>query len=625
MRLKIKVRTSLLVGGYSSKVFIDRVTARSPNGMPVIPASAIKGALRIELERILRAVNQPVCDSSSPDSMCQDEGKLCPACILFGGLYSEGKLRFYDAKIEDQKWEKFFEKGGYTSRAGIGVSRKVGTVKEDFLYEKEIIEPFAETEFNAKIEVLQGLTQNEIKYLKAAVKALDAIGGEKTRGLGWIEAILENEVTAKRTSPISSALTSNTILVKIIPKEPIRISFTKTTAYFYETLDYIPGSAFRGAIAKCIGESKGYNDSTFLDIFIKAPAIFTNSYPSGRDITKRGLPKPIPLSAKTCKTYPGFEIAIDKPKEERRHGYKDVLITDFLTRLFYEELGISIPLKEKCEYCPSSLKELPGYYISPVLRAEEPPRQIMTRIAINRKLSTTKEGVLYSYEAIEPIFEKKSVQPIIFIGLIKTGKGSMNFKDALAKISEIELGGRRNVGFGKAEIRFEEFTLDSRNEFQERLEALNQKVGELGLHLLKALGVKAPSLKDRFEKLDMGKLSEAGEFYFTVTLTSDFIPPEPDFKEFLEKILGGEIRLKGCFINSHRVGGWNDDLKIQKDLYMAISKGGALVFSASSTDLNNFLGKVVNLNQSGIGLRASEGFGQFSFCDEFHYQKVFQK
>ena len=625
MKLKIKVTTSLLVGGYSGKIFIDRITARSPNGTPIVPASVIKGALRIELERILRAVNQPVCDASSPDSMCQDQEKLCPACILFGGLYSEGKLRFYDAKIEDQRWKEFFGKGGYSSRAGIGVSRKMGTVKEDFLYEKEITEPFAEIEFNAKVEVLQGLTQNEIKYFKAAVKALDAIGGEKTRGLGWIEATLENNVTAERTTPLSPALTLNTILAKMIPKEPIRISLTKTTAYFYETLDYIPGSAFRGAIAKSIGGSKGYNDSAFRDIFIKAPVIFTNSYPSGRDVTQRGLPKPIPLSARTCKTYPGFAIAIDKLKEDRSHGYKDVLITDLLARLFFEELGIRIPLKEKCEYCSSGLKEFSGYYISPVLPAEEPPRQIMTRIAINRKLNTTREGVLYSYEAIEPIFEKKTVQPIIFVGLIRMRRDSKNFKDALTKISEIELGGRRNVGFGKTTVRFEDFALDSTNEFQQRLESLNQRVGELGLDLLEVLGVEVPSLRNRFEKLNRGSLSESDEFYFAIALTSDLIPPQPDSKEFLEKTLGDKVVLKGCFINSHRVGGWNDDLKIQKDLSMAISKGSALAFSASSTDMNNLLAKVVNLSQSGIGLRTSEGFGQFSFCDELHYQKVFQK
>ena len=635
MRLKIKVKTSLLVGGYSSKVFIDKVTARNPGGIPIIPASAIKGALRIELERILRAINEKkVCDSSSPDSMCQDEKELCMACTLFGGIYNEGKLRFPDAKIEDENWQKFFEKGGYTSRAGIGVSRGIGTVKENLLFDKEIIEPFAEDEqgknieFHANVEVLaQGLTLNEIKYLNAAVKALDAIGGEKSRGLGWVEVVLEDvETSSKGTPSESSALTSDTILVKVIPREPIRTSFTKTTSYFYETLGYIPGSALRGAIAKCISKTKGCDCDTFINTFLKTPVIFSNLYPVGRDITKREPPKPIPLSARTCKTYPGFEI-LDKP-EEKIHGYKDILIMDFLTKLFFEELGIFIPLKEGCEYClkekrESGLKELLGYYISPVLQAEEPPRQVMTRIAINRKLNTTKEGVLYSYEAIEPIFKDGKIKEVIFAGLIKISEDSVEFKENLAKIREIKLGGRRNVGFGKVEIRFEDFTPDSENELRGRLTALNEKIGELGLSLLKILGIEAHSLEDRFEKRKEGKLSEADEFYFTVTLTSDFIPPEPDFKGFLEKTLGDEVRLRGCFINTHRVGGWNDAIKRQKDLCLAISKGSALIFSIPSAELNNLLDKIVNLQQTGIGLRNFEGFGQFSFCDEIHYRKVF--
>jgi len=627
MKLRIKLKTSLLIGGYSSKAFIDKITARTPNGIPIIPASVIKGALRIEFERILRAIGQQFCDSSSPDSMCHDEERLCLACTLFGGIYNEGKLRFHDAKIEVENWQEFFKKRGYTSRAGIGVSRKIGTVKEDLLFEKEIIEPFAKTDFYAQIEVIQNLTQEEMKYLRAAVKALDAIGGERSRGLGWIEAVLEeDETSAERTSSKSSSLGSNTILVKIIPKEPIRTSFTKTTAYFYETLGYIPGSALRGAIAKHIGKTEGYNSDIFLNTFLKAPVIFTNLYPLGRDITKREPPKPIPLSARTCKTYPGFEIeaSLDKPEEERKHGYKDILIIDFLTRLFFEELGIPIPLEEKCEYCPHGLKELIGYYINPALKAEEPPSQVMTRIAINRKLNTTKEGVLYSYEAIEPIFEGKKINELIFASLIKIPEGSINFKDALTEIEELELGGRRNVGFGKVEIRFEDFALDSKDELQKRLTALNQKIGELGLSLLKVLGMEASSLKDRLEKLNKGKLLEANEFYFTITLTSDFIPPETDFKGFLEKTFGDGVRVRRCFIDTHRVGGWNDAIKIQRDLYLAISKGSTFIFSIPSAELNNILDKVFNLQQRGIGFRAFEGYGQFSFCDEVHYQRVFQ-
>jgi CRISPR/Cas system CSM-associated protein Csm3 (group 7 of RAMP superfamily) len=265
MKLRIRLKTSPSIGGYSSEVFIDKVTARNSLGIPIIPASAIKEALRIEFERLLRAVDIYVCDSSTPETMCTNENNLCLACKLFGGIYNQGKLRFSDAVIEDGKWEEFFkEKKGYTTRAGIDVSRKIGTVKENMLFDKEIMEPFMENvEFCAAIEHVESLTSEEEEYLKCAVKSLDAIGGEKARELGWIEANIEDDNSPSQTSNKLNP-NSNTLLVKLIPKKPIRTSFAKTSTYFYETLSYIPGPTIRGAIAQYVGNKYGYGDSKFI-------------------------------------------------------------------------------------------------------------------------------------------------------------------------------------------------------------------------------------------------------------------------------------------------------------------------------------------------------------------------
>lgn len=630
MKLKIRLKTSPSIGGYSSEVFIDKVTARNSLGIPIIPASAIKGALRIEFERLLKSVAIPrICNSSTPETMCRNEDNLCLACKLFGGIYNQGKLRFFDAVIEDEKWEEFFkEKQGYTTRIGIGVSRKIGIVKEKMLFNKKIVEPFIkEIEFYATIESMESLTPEEMKYLRGSVKSLDAIGGEKARGLGWIEVSIEDDNPSSQTSNKLN-LNSNTLLVKLVPKEPIRISFTKTSSYFYETLGYIPGSTIRGAIAKYIGNKYVYRDNKFIQFFLKQPVIFCNLYPSGRDIRSRGMAKPIPLSARNCKTYPGFKVYMpdECPEEEKRHGSKDILIMSFLTKLISEEIGASLPLKEKCDHCRSSLKNLSGFYIIYSSEIKEPPRQVMTRIAINRKLSTTKEGVLYSYEAIEPIFNPytKKREPLIFSGLIKIPKNSNGLKEILSEIKEIQVGGRKNVGFGKAEIQFEDYIGDSKETLRKRLIELNQKIGELGNELSNLLGLSSSKLKNKFEELTKGNISEADKVYFTVTLISDLIFPEPDFKSFIEIQFGAGVELKECFLDTHRVGGWNTAISIQKELHTALSRGSTLIFSIPSNEIENLIDKVSELNQRGIGLQTFEGFGQFSFCDEFHYKKIFQ-
>jgi CRISPR-associated protein Csx10 len=630
MKLRIKLKTSPSIGGYSSEVFIDKVSARNSLGIPIIPASAIKGALRIEFERLLRSVAIPrICDSSTPETMCRNEDNLCLACKLFGGIYNQAKLRFSDAVIEDEKWEEFFrEKKGYTTRAGIGISRKVGTIKENMLFDKKIIEPFIESiEFCVAIEHAESLTSEEEKYLKCAVRSLGAIGGEKARGLGWIEASIEDDNPSSQTSNKLN-FNSNTLLVKLVPKEPIRINFTKTSAYFYETLGYIPGSTIRGAIAKYIGNKYGYRDNKFIQFFLKQPVIFCNLYPSGRDIRSRGMAKPIPLSARTCKTYLGFEVYMpdECPEEEKRHGSKDILIMSFLTKLISEEIGISLPLKEKCDHCEGSLKNLSGFYIIYSSEIKAPPRQVMTRIAINRKLSTTREGALYSYEAIEPIFNPytKRREPLIFSGLMKIPENSNGVKGILSEIKEIQVGGRKNVGFGKAEIQFEDYIGDSKETLRKRLIELNQKIGKLGKELTGLLGLSSSKLEERFRKLVEGNLSEVGGIYFTITLTSDLIFPEPDFNSFIERQFGSGVELKECFLDTHRVGGWNTAVNIQKELYTAVSMGSTLIFSILSNEIENLIDKVSELNQRGIGLQTFEGFGQFSFCDEFHYKKIFQ-
>jgi hypothetical protein len=188
----------------------------------------------------------------------------------------------------------------------------------------------------------------------------------------------------------------------------------------------------------------------------------------------------------------------------------------------------------------------------------------MTRIAINRKLSTKKEGALYSYEAIEPIFNPytKKKEPLFFSGLIKIPENSNGLKEILSEIKEIQVGGRKNVGFGEAEIQFEDYIRDSKETLRKRLIELNQEIRKLGNELTGLLGLSLSQLKKRFRELVKGNLSEAGEVYFIITLTSDLILPEPDF--------GSIVKLKECFLDTHRVSGWNTAVNIQKELYTLI-------------------------------------------------------
>ncbi len=95
---------SPLIGGYSAvPTGLHAVSAQDHNGHPVIPATAIRGALRESLESLLRGAKQPAC--SGGDGLLlgqapvdkQERGPInaniqdetisvcrCKACLLFG-------------------------------------------------------------------------------------------------------------------------------------------------------------------------------------------------------------------------------------------------------------------------------------------------------------------------------------------------------------------------------------------------------------------------------------------------------------------------------------------------------------------------------------------------------------
>src|SRR2546427_11543877 len=108
----ITLQTALCVGSTAGplRIGIDRVTAKcivkdSPPTTPIIPASTMKGKLRWECERILRALGHDVCRSPRSDLMCphyllSSPGTThCPVCVLFGCPGLESPLRFHDAEL----------------------------------------------------------------------------------------------------------------------------------------------------------------------------------------------------------------------------------------------------------------------------------------------------------------------------------------------------------------------------------------------------------------------------------------------------------------------------------------------------------------------------------------------
>jgi len=620
LRLTLQVKGSLLIGGQTFPVLVDVATARGPDGIPLIPASAIKGALRIEFERLAR-LKYRVCDVST--EACGSSGS-CIACSVFGSPGLEGKLRFQDARLRADLWKIFSKKegdearkptsSGYATRPGVAISRKRKAAVEHMLFNAETIAQFIpDCVFEADVEVLRDLADEEEKLLRMAVYYLEAIGADKSRGLGHLVASVKPEpqsagVDEKLNSP-SQQGPSGSLKLTLILQEYVRVSGVKAKNNFMDSLEFIPGSSVRGAIARSFADSHG-NNWTHPDVrqaFLGEPALFSEFYPTGALVSS----KPIPLSARTCKTYPGIIVKFESGKRPS-HGTKDTLIAATVAKKL-REAGMPAVVDDVCKYCeqsgsPSPLKPIRGFYLGDSV--VEPSHRMNTKTAINRSRMTSAEEQLYSYELIDTMLEADESNRIRFVGTVTELTHELESHLRALNGQSLLIGGARYRGFGKMKLRVEDLSKDideDRQKWEERMERLTETIREP----LVAAGLAVKCLS-----------------FFSLTLLSDLILPPDNWEEQLVgkvrdalRIADRELRLEKAVSETGCRSGFSDALGMRKDLFPVIRRGSAFVFSCSADSKENILKNLPDLLRKGIGARREEGFGRVSFCDPFHIDR----
>lgn len=145
---------------------------------PAIPATSLKGVLRYHAEAVLRAKGIDICEAPRPDRMCPRPGKSnCKICEVFGSPRIKSRLVFQD----------IFLNSDVDTRMGVGIERRRKTSKEDHLFSFEV---GYEKQFSTKIKGVFRLSDDAMKacaLLLAGAKVGFALGGAKSRGLGWMK------------------------------------------------------------------------------------------------------------------------------------------------------------------------------------------------------------------------------------------------------------------------------------------------------------------------------------------------------------------------------------------------------------------------------------------------------
>jgi len=209
----LEMQTALSVGARLSlePTGTDLTVVKGPDGLPFIPGSSIKGAVRSQAERILRALSRKpnlwACDPFADPCVSgtrkaelwqQAEGQYrqradilfaqwvwkesCTACRLFGSPWFAGRLAFKDAYLVNAGDLPVVAQ----IRDGVGIDRDLGAARSGIKYDFETVVPGA----RFGIEILaENLEDWEAGFLLAVLRLWEegalSLGGKVTRGPGW--------------------------------------------------------------------------------------------------------------------------------------------------------------------------------------------------------------------------------------------------------------------------------------------------------------------------------------------------------------------------------------------------------------------------------------------------------
>lgn len=385
-------------------------------------------------------------------------------------------------------------------------------------------------------------------------------------------------------------------------KSPVAVSeWHRVQGDVAGALDYIPGSALRGALAAAYLAETGDDEKSdfFKQVFLSGESRFGNLYPNG------GFP--IPLTALTCRLTPGFIT-------DGGHGVFDSL----LKLLLGNGEAHCIQHGETAEV---DLGRFTGFYVkrNGSFRKASAPKRIIARTALDQSHGTSKHGMLYAMEAVE--------EGTVFIGYVKIKRENWEklvgtFPCAIENGRTDDL--KRVLSIGSARTRgLGEISLIEWREIKD----------------VSIYGRDPENLEVRFDKfnemLRKSLPTENDTFYFTIGLDSDLLLLDDHMRSMTylaPEVLASGLRDSNeskailnaicvASVSSYRtVIGWNQKIGLPKANQVAISKGSVFLYKACGVKKENLLPALRALELEGVGERKNEGFGGIVVCDPFHVE-----
>ena len=359
------------------------------------------------------------------------------------------------------------------------------------------------------------------------------------------------------------------------------------------TMDHLPGSTLRGAIAaQYLRQGGAVSDADFQRCFIHDPICFPNLLPSDApDI----IPSVLPLTSYSCKRKSGF-------KAQGGHGVFDTLIPTSYSRMLNKpvtDTGVWT-----CAVCSQDKKPFTGYWNNDIRNPEKYRVSICYKrhTGIDRLTGTVANSIFYTTQAISDrrITEVDLVDQYLAGGAYLSDDQLVALKRILSD-GHLYAGADKTRGYGMLTLEMKEaeepkVDINQWNSaFHARYKSLFKEDAPAGIYFSVKME-SAAILVDHLLRPD-----------------SSIKFPDPDVEPILQVTKAQNIR------------GWNTVWGLPKPDDGAISLGSVYLFRCKKDGPEN----IVNINEylsnlvvSGIGLRREEGFGRISICDCIHVEEV---
>ena len=598
-RLTAKVDTALCIGDSGSNdTGADKATVKTTDSKLYIPASTLKGIWRHACEAIAQGKGDHVCNSPRAENMCTSN--YCVICQIFGSPTLESRIY-----ISDLTPTTDFGEEATVNRSGVTINRNRRVAEDQRLYFTETSIPNAEFEFSGDVSLSNDITDEQMQLLTAGLNYIHAIGSGKTRGLGWINITKQDHTPEPQTanSIKINADGFTELSLEVTLESPILTGGRKPTGKAVEALNYIRGGLIRGALANELLAALENNkpDADFHKLFTEDDTgIFRNCIPASRLL---------PATAVGCKDTPGF-IA------DGKHGVFDTLIE----RIISEKADCLY--QPNCPYpkCGGRIEAQSGFYEAKNGSHKEKRinTRLLTRVAINRHRKVAEDELLYHLTAIDPIIMKtkkheseeiKVAKKVVLHGSVRVPSVLVD-KVALTLQQNVKrLGGGSSRGLGQVNI-----AVDNKpppDSLENRIHNFNKALKRVW---------------QAYASLPNTDIDQYKGDYFTINLQSEAILTAEDgwqrsmviTARMLQKMAAcnTEVTCIRSFASYGYAGGWNAAWGLPKETELVTNMGSVFVFH--TPDIETWISALQQIENTGIGNRREEGYGEITICDPFH-------